>query len=135
MVKPSAPMQRVDVSTLIPGRGTPIKDASLVFQDTKIVWVGQAASLSKEHAKLEPVATVPFLMPGMWDCHVHFVGAANYDIVGLASVAPALAGARAARDVAATLDAGFTSVRELAGYGIDLLPAIQDGWIKACSRS
>ena len=32
----------------------------------------------------------------------------------------AVAGARAVRNVAATLNAGFTSVRELAGYGVQL---------------
>jgi imidazolonepropionase-like amidohydrolase len=31
--------------------------------------------------------------------------------------------------VAATLNAGFTSVRELAGYGIELSTAINEGWI------
>lgn len=42
-------------------------------------------------------------------------------------IPPALAGARAARDLAATLNAGFTSVRELAGYGIELRKAVNEG--------
>ena len=41
----------------------------------------------------------------------------------------ALAGARCARYVVATLNAGYTSVRELAGYGLELSVAINDGWL------
>ena len=40
-----------------------------------------------------------------------------------------LAGARTARDLAATLNAGFTSVRELAGYGVFISKAVNEGWI------
>lgn len=38
----------------------------------------------------------------------------------LASTHMAVSGARSARDVVATLNAGFTSVRELSGYGVQL---------------
>ena len=47
----------------------------------------------------------------------------------LAFLPSALAGLRSARDVVATLNAGFTSVRELGGYGIDFKAAIDEGWI------
>lgn len=69
-------------------------------------------------------------MPGMWDCHDHFIGADSYDASSLFAVPPSLAGARAARDLAQTIDAGFTSVRELAGYGIEIRPAVKDGWLR-----
>jgi imidazolonepropionase-like amidohydrolase len=36
---------------------------------------------------------------------------------------------RAARDVAATLNAGYTSVREVGGYGVDFSQGINEGWI------
>lgn len=38
-----------------------------------------------------------------------------------------LAGARSARDIAATLNAGFTSCRELCGFGIELAQAVNEG--------
>ena len=68
-------------------------------------------------------------MPGMWDCHVHFMGSDKTSIDEWAIVPPALAGARSAKDVAATLNAGFTSVREMAGYGVELSKAIDEGWL------
>lgn len=40
-----------------------------------------------------------------------------------------LAGARTARDLLATLSAGFTSVREMGGYGVFISKAIDEGWI------
>lgn len=60
---------------------------------------------------------------------VHYMGMAQpiLDVVGTTSMA--LAGARSARDIAATLNAGFTSVREMAGYGAELSKAINEGWL------
>lgn len=68
-------------------------------------------------------------MPGLWDCHVHFFGEAAPNLDHLVLLPQALAGVRSARDVAATLNAGFTSVRELAGYGAELSKAVNEGWI------
>lgn len=47
----------------------------------------------------------------------------------LALLRPALAGFRAAKDAVATLNAGYTSVREVGGYGIDFSKAIDEEWI------
>ena len=41
----------------------------------------------------------------------------------------ALTGARIARDVMLLLNAGFTSVREMAGYGLQIAEAIKEGSI------
>ena len=41
----------------------------------------------------------------------------------------ALTGARIARDVALLLNAGFTSVREMAGYGLQIAEGIKEGSI------
>jgi imidazolonepropionase-like amidohydrolase len=60
---------------------------------------------------------------------VHFFGVAGTDGETLTTTPGALAGARCARDAAATLNAGFTSVREVGGYGIDFSKAINEGWI------
>lgn len=45
----------------------------------------------------------------------------------MSKIPKSLAGARSARDVAATLNAGFTSCRELCGFGIELSQAINEG--------
>ena len=68
-------------------------------------------------------------MPGLWDAHVHFFGQKDLNLDAVAFIRPALSGIRAARDVAATLNAGYTSVREVGGYGIDFSQAIIEGWI------
>lgn len=47
----------------------------------------------------------------------------------VATLPQSLAGARTARDLIATLDAGFTSVREMAGYSVFISKAVEEGWI------
>ena len=127
---------RIDASLLIPGRGEPIESATLISSfdlkaggTGKLVWVGASGDLPSEYSNVPVQASVPVLMPGLWDCHVHFLGEAEPNLDHLVLLSQALAGARSARDVAATLNAGFTSVRELAGYGAELSKAINEGWI------
>jgi imidazolonepropionase-like amidohydrolase len=52
-------------------------------------------------------------MPGMWDCHGHFMGTRSFDLARLPQEPVALRGARSAADLRAALDAGVTSVREV----------------------
>lgn len=71
-------------------------------------------------------------MPGLWDCHVHYMGldVATSLNTGLASFlpgSPALVGAITVDDLKSTLNAGYTSVRELAGYANDLVPGVEKG--------
>ena len=132
-----APKQlRIDADILIPGRGNPMKSGVLVYSPNralggtgKIIWAGQAVHLPPSYSKLPVHVRVPVLMPGLWDCHCHYLGEAEPNLDHLAVLPHALAGARSARDVAATLNAGFTSVRELAGFGAELSKAINEGWI------
>lgn len=116
----------IKANLLIPGQGEPLRDAALAYEGNKITWVGEQSCLPTSLEGLE-AETVPVLMPGLWDCHVHFYGAHQASIDSFAKVPPALAGARAARDIAEVLNAGFTSVRELGGYGYLLATAVQEG--------
>lgn len=74
-------------------------------------------------------------MPGMWDCHTHFLGCS--DKPGkevLTEVWSSPEGLRALRCVghaAKMLDAGFTSAREVGGMGHLLAAAAEDGSIRA----
>jgi imidazolonepropionase-like amidohydrolase len=92
--------------------------------------VGTEKSVPDKYKSID-MAYVPVLMPGLWDCHIHYFGFGDkYSLDAAARVPLILAGARGARDVLVTLRAGFTSVRELAGYGIDLSKAIAEGiWL------
>ncbi|KAL3419318.1 amidohydrolase [Phlyctema vagabunda] len=120
----------IKAALLIPGRGEPLKDAAVIVDGDKIAWVGNAVDVPANF-KSVPFIDVPVLMPGMWDCHVHFMGtpagATGYS--SFLGVPGPLAGARTVRDLERTLLAGFTSVRELAGYGGEVSPAIDDGTI------
>lgn len=118
----------VTADLLIPGKGDPIKDGCLVVDGKKITKVATASELAGEISRL-PKYHVKVLMPGMWDCHVHLLGI--HKVGGPAFVESqqnmALSGARNARDVMLLLDAGFTSVREMAGYGLQMDQAIEEG--------
>jgi imidazolonepropionase-like amidohydrolase len=126
-----AKLHGIKASLLIPGRGEPIKDAAVVIHEDKIDWVGPQSKLPVKYSAI-PFARVSYLMPGLWDCHVHYFGVGESDEGGgyavLASSA-ARAGARISKDLERTLYAGFTSVREVGGYGGEISPAIQDGSI------
>ena len=69
----SAAMQRIDADILIPGKGDPVEDGSVIFQGKTIKFAGQTKMLPKEYQDLEAYK-VPVVMPGMWDSHIHYFG-------------------------------------------------------------
>ncbi|TPX12693.1 uncharacterized protein E0L32_000870 [Thyridium curvatum] len=118
----------VKAPLLIPGRGEPVKDAILVHSAGKIDYAGPLSGLPKSlNVAPERTTEVPVLLPGLWDCHVHFIGHLEQSMDGMAGTQPFFAGVRTAHDVAATLSAGFTSVRETAGWGVELSQEIEAG--------
>lgn len=119
---------------LIPGRGYPIPNGVVIIREGKIEWVGSMLDVPSKYRKLPTAAYATCLMPGLWDCHVHYFGldVAASLASGLQSFLPghaALVGAITVEDLRATLMAGYTSVRELGGFGTDVLPAIEKGVI------
>lgn len=120
-------MHRIEADLLVPGRGEPIEDGTVVLDGPMITYAGPAGS-----APSTPGATVtevPVVMPGMWECHGHFMGVKAGDMEAIAVLPNALAGARIAADAVAALDAGFTSVRGAGGLGVFLARAIDEGSI------
>lgn len=121
-------------SVLIPGEGDPLTDAAVVIKGKVIHWVGTQKQLPEEYRQdsMKP-CRVPVLMPGLWDCHVHFTGVENTSAAAFAisriMTDPVQAGANLARAVYETLMAGYTSVRCLGGYGTELHRAIEGGAI------
>lgn len=115
---------------LIPGRGEPIHNGLLAIKGSKIEWVGPCTDVPDKYKDIKP-RHVPVLMPGLWDCHVHFMGL-GLEAISAASATylpgfNALAGAISVEDLKTTLMAGYTSVRELGGYGCDLWPGVENG--------
>lgn len=100
----------------------------VVDQDGSIMQVGPAGELGAEVERLLlPGVT---LLPGLIDCHVHLTGFRSWEEeLGWLPPAP-LRAARAAADLRALLEAGFTTVREVGGdLGLHLKRALAEGSI------
>jgi imidazolonepropionase-like amidohydrolase len=69
------------------------------------------------------------LMPGLLDAHVH-LAIVELDDLAAASLPPAVLAARIAREIEATLDAGFTTVRDAGGLDFGFKEAIRLGLIR-----
>lgn len=144
--RPESQVERIDADLLIPGKGEPIKNGTLIIKNGKIEYAGSQKDTPIEYVSLQS-KKVPVLMPGMWDCHVKLLHLSLYMLLTLISLQAhflgfdslqfeifplmhqALAGARVARDAAAFLNAGFTSARELLGYGFAVSKAINEGYL------
>jgi imidazolonepropionase-like amidohydrolase len=125
----------ITTGLLIPGDGEPLTDAALVVENKLIAWVGKELDLPKKYTdRATKKYSVPYLMPGLWDCHAHFSGMNENDEDGDSYLSfvtehPASAGARLARGCWESIQRGYTSLRDLAGYGCEVAKAIEDGTI------
>lgn len=119
---------RIIADTLIPGRGDPVEGGTVVLEGGMIVYAGTTGG-APSGSEDEVVVEVPAVMPGMWDCHAHYVGITTPNIEALALTNPVTAAARSTADLAKVLDAGVTSVREVGGLGIHLARAVNEGVI------
>lgn len=117
---------RIIADTLIPGRGEPVPNATLILDGAVIQYAGPSkdAPTREDGDGVFEVATV---LPGLWDCHGHFTGITSPNIETIASTDTAVAAARATSDAARTLAGGVTSVREVGGLGVYLAKAIDEG--------
>ncbi len=118
-------MERITADLLIPGSGPPVRDGVVVLDGGQISYAGPAdrAPDTPGAAALRAAA----VLPGLWDCHGHFLGSRTFDLGQLPLEPVALRAARSARDLRAALDAGVTSVREVGGLGIHLVRAVTEG--------
>jgi imidazolonepropionase-like amidohydrolase len=118
-------MQRITAELLIPGSGEPVRDAVVVLDGARITYAGPAAEAPPTPGADAVSATA--VLPGLWDCHGHFMGTRSFDLARLPQEPVALRGARSAADLRAALDAGVTSVREVGGLGVYLARAVAEG--------
>ncbi len=116
---------RIEATRLIPGRGEVVSDGVVVMDDSTITFAGAAAD-APDTPNAEVVKT-DTVMPGMWECHGHFIGIYTANIDEALLTRPQLAAMRVTKDAGAVLDAGFTSVREMGGLGSFLGRAIEEG--------
>jgi imidazolonepropionase-like amidohydrolase len=118
-------MYRIEADLLIPGRGEPVTDGVVLLDGSRIGYAGPASGAPQpSDAEVSRAAAV---MPGMWDCHGHFMGTRTFDLGRMPLEPLPLRGARSARDLRAALDAGITSVREVGGLGVYLASVVAEG--------
>ena len=119
---------RIEAGLLIPGRGEPIEDGVVVLEGGKVAYAGPGAQ-----APGTPVAhttVVAVVLPGLWECHGHFVGIEQPDVMEQLTEPIARQAARAVGDLHRTLMGGVTSVREVGGHGLDIQPAVASGSVE-----
>ena len=120
---------RIAAGTLIPGKGEPVSNGTVILDGDNIVYAGPSAGAPPASPDDTEVA-VPAAMPGLWEAHGHFIGAPTPDLELMATADPGSLYARATADAAATLNGGVTSFREVGGLGVSLKPVIDEGTIK-----
>ncbi|MCY3410052.1 MAG: amidohydrolase family protein [Candidatus Heimdallarchaeota archaeon] len=116
---------KIDADTIITGNGEIIQDSCIVIEDKTISYVGPKEAAPKAAKTL----TSPVLMPGMWDTHAHFAGMYTANLENTVFTKATLAILRSTWDTREALKAGFTTIREVGGQGIDLNKAIAEGVI------
>ena len=120
-------MERVDADLLVPGKGEPIHDGAVVWDGPTIAYAGPAAGAPRTGQA--PSTRAAAVLPGLWDCHGHLIGARSLDLARLPLEPIALRAARCTGDLRAALDVGVTSVREVGGLGVHLAVAVKEGTV------
>jgi imidazolonepropionase-like amidohydrolase len=106
------------------GTGSAIADADVVISDGKIVDVGVGLD-ADEQVDVSGLT----LLPGFFDCHVH-VMVSGVDLVKRLQRPFSYQFFQAARNLAATLDCGITTVRDAGGADLGLQRAVEDGLVE-----
>lgn len=119
---------RIEATRLIPGRGDVVDDGVVVLEDSLISYAGPAANAPETPSA--NVVVTDSVMPGMWECHGHFVGIYGANIEETVTTRAQLAAMRTTADAGRALDAGFTSVREMGGMGTFLGRAVEEGQVR-----
>jgi len=118
---------RIEATRLIPGRGNVVNNGVVVLEDGSITFAGPSSDAP--NTPDADLITTDSVMPGMWECHGHFLGINTVNIDETWVTRPQLMAMRATADARTALLAGFTSVRELGGQGSFLSFAIDEGTV------
>jgi imidazolonepropionase-like amidohydrolase len=105
------------------GTGSPVADGDLVIDGERITDIG--AGLDGDEQIDVSGST---LLPGLFDCHVH-VCSSGVDFLRRLQQPFSYQFYEAARNLAATLDCGITTVRDAGGADLGIQQAVEDGLI------
>jgi len=119
---------RIEADLLLPGSGDPVRNGCVVFEGSTIIYAGPIENAPKAGAS-DATTSVPVVMPGLWDCHTHFIGLRRFSMEEVIYTSYSVGLIRTVKDAERALRAGITSVRELGGNGIYLSRAVNDGTI------
>jgi imidazolonepropionase-like amidohydrolase len=119
---------RIEATRLIPGRGEVLDDAVVVLDGDTIAYAGPKTDAPAPDEDTRTITTET-VMPGLWECHGHFIGTYSANIAEMHTLRPQLAAMRVTADAKRALMAGFTSVREMGGMGTFLGRAIDEGQV------
>jgi imidazolonepropionase-like amidohydrolase len=99
---------------LIDGRGSARERMTVLIQDGRIAAVGPDREISVPQGAETPGVRGMTVLPGLIDCHVHLCLGAEADVVHtIEQDAPALTTLKASQFARQTLEAGFTTVRDV----------------------
>ena len=99
---------------VIDGTGRTIDRATVVIRGDRIAAVGPDRDLSLPRGTTRVDGRGLTLLPGLIDCHVHLCLGAEPDVVGaVTKETPALTLLKSSRAARETLEAGFTTVRDV----------------------
>ena len=116
-------------ATIIDGTGKrPVKDASIIIKGNVIEEVGKNLDAPKGAEVIDAVSKT--VMPGLIDAHVHICSNGDPNVMAIMSFQPGLVQLYGAYNAARTLNAGYTTIRDMGapnGYAIALKKAIEIG--------
>jgi imidazolonepropionase-like amidohydrolase len=99
---------------LIDGTGAVLDHATLLVRSTKILAVGPSKEVRIPKGTVRIDGRGLTIIPGLIDCHVHLCLGGEPDVVGaLESEQPSYTLLKSAKHATATIDAGFTTVRDV----------------------
>lgn len=107
------------------GSGSPPAAADVVVEDGRVLEVG--GSLDGDESVDLGGRT---LLPGLFDCHVHFASSGNLDPLYRPMRAFSLKYFEAVLNMEATLRTGITSVREAGGSDLGVKTAVERGMVR-----
>ena len=79
----------INADMVIIGNGDSLKNGTIVFEDSKIIYAGESEHTPKDSSAI--ILNVPVVMPGMWECHGHLFGLRELNVERMINTPPEVA--------------------------------------------